>query len=129
MEMLANFVQVATAVRESGGTLSFEWPRYCYGWAQPQVLQFILDFDLEEAIFDGCDFGMMHDGESVLKPWRIVTDHHVLANNLSEHRCKHPKGFKHKIIEGSFTPKSALYHSLPTRYVRVHHPFDIPRFN
>ena len=65
------------------------------GWGQERVMNFISKFDLKEALFDGCSFGLEHNGEPVLKPWRVVTSCSLLAHNLSKHRCDHPKDFKH----------------------------------
>ena len=85
ISMFHNFVALAEAVREGGGTVSFEWPRHCFGWVQEPVMEFIHIFQLQEAMCDGCAFGMEHDREPLLKPWRIVTDHPLLAHNLSKH--------------------------------------------
>ena len=89
LQLLMNFRALAEVVRQHGGTISFEWPRYCYGWTQEPVMQMIRDFGLEEALCDGCAFGLVSDDVPVYKPWRIVTDHHGLAVNLSNYRCSH----------------------------------------
>ena len=83
--MFHKFVAFAEAVRNGGGTVSFEWPRHCFGWVQKPVMEFIRNFQLEKALYDGCAFGMEHQGEPLLKPWRIVTDHPLLARNISKH--------------------------------------------
>ncbi len=54
-------------------------------------------------------FGMKLTDRSILKPWRVVTDHHLLVSNLSKYRCKHPPEHKHEIIQGSLTPKTTFY--------------------
>ena len=109
LELLDNFVRLATVVREKGGTISFEWPRYCVGWAQPRVMKFVHDFGLEQALFDGCAFDMKHHGQSILKPWKVVSDVPALCANLSTHRCQHPSDYKHAQVEGSLTAKTAFY--------------------
>ena len=42
---LVQFFRVlADEAMESGGTVSFEWPKCCKGWIEPQVLEFISSF-------------------------------------------------------------------------------------
>jgi len=109
MQMFDNFVALAEKVISLGGSVSFEWPRYCMGWGKDKVMNFISRFDLKEALFDGCSFGLEHNGESVLKPWRVVTSCPLLAHNLDKHRCSHPKEYKHCPVEGGLTAKTAYY--------------------
>ena len=72
--------------------------------------ELIEEFDLAEAICDGCAFGMTGgDGHPVLKPWRIVTTSKLLAEDLNKCRCRHPKDFRHAHLEGALTGKSAFY--------------------
>ena len=112
LRLFANFVRVAEVVREGGGHVTFEWPRNATGWGQRAVSNFISDFDLHEALFDGCAFGMCSKGgDPVLKPWRVVTTSHELARELNQCRCTHEKGFKHSQLEGSETSSSAFYPS------------------
>ena len=108
--MFAHFVEVATAVRQGGGTISFEWPRYCLGWTQQPVLDFLSSFNMSSVLIDGCAFGMNHQGQPIKKQWRIVTDHTRLLADLSPWTC--PRDHKHKEISGSLTPKTAYYNSL-----------------
>ena len=103
-------MQVAKAVRQGGGTISFEWPRYCLGWAQQPVLDFIATFNMSSVLVDGCAFGMNHKGEPIKKQWRIVTDHKRLLDDLAPWVCS--KDHKHKEISGGLTPKTAYYNSL-----------------
>ena len=110
LKLFSHFVQVATAVRQGGGTISFEWPRYCLGWAQQPVLDFIAAFSMSSVLIDGCAFGMNHNGEPIKKQWRIMTDHKRLLDDLAPWTCS--KDHKHKEISGSITPKSAYYNSL-----------------
>ena len=37
-----------------GGDVYFEWPRYCAGWAQPQIRGMVERLGLSIADFDGC---------------------------------------------------------------------------
>ena len=107
MEMFSNFLLLAEAVIAAGGTVAFEWPRYCQGWAQKPLQEFIQKHNLHEALFDGCGFGMLIDGHRVRKPWRVVTTDPLLAENLSKHACK--GGHVHTPIQGALTAKSAFY--------------------
>ena len=111
MRLFNNFLRVAGEVKRLGGAVCFEWPKSSLGWGQPQVLRFINEFDLHEAICDGCAFGMADDkGHPILKSWRIATSSERLANELSQFRCKHEKGFTHSHLEGgNITPSSAFY--------------------
>ena len=100
----------ATAVREGGGTVSFEWPRYCLGWAKQPVLEFISSFGMSSVLVDGCAFGMRDKGIPIKKQWRIVTDHQGLLRDLAPWKCSGEH--THKEISGSLTPKTAYYNSL-----------------
>ena len=83
MRLFSDFVRVATEIRKGGGDVSFEWPKGSVGWAQPQVSRFINDFDLTEALCDGCAFGLKDaGGHPILKPWRIATTSRPLASYL-----------------------------------------------
>jgi len=110
LKLFSHFVQAATAVRQGGGTISFEWPRYCLGWTQQSVLDFIAKFDMSSVLIDGCAFGMNHKGEPIKKQWRIITDHKRLLDGLAPWICS--KDHKHREISGGITPKSAYYNSL-----------------
>ena len=35
--MLGHFLQLARHVQKTGGTISFEWPRFCAGWDLPLI--------------------------------------------------------------------------------------------
>ena len=111
MKLLSNFITVARAVRQGGGDVSFEWPKGSLGWTQPQTRALIEEFDLAEAICDGCAFGMADaQGHPVLKPWRIVSTSTRLTDALSGWRCQHERGFNHSHLEGGhITPSSGLY--------------------
>ena len=108
--MLANFFEVATAVRKGGGTISFEWPRYCSGWTIQQVPDFLAAVNMSLVLVDGCAFGMNHKGDPIRKQWRIVTDHKQLLENLAPWKCS--GDHKHNELSGSLTPKTAYYNSL-----------------
>ena len=109
-KLLCHFLRVANAVIEGGGHVSFEWPRYCTGWALPELRAFIESNNLYEALPDGCALGVVDEnGHPHLKPWRIVTTSERLARRLNAHKCAHPVGFKHAVTEGSRTGRTAFY--------------------
>ena len=103
LKIFAHFVEVATAVRKGGGTISFEWPRYRLGWTRQTVLDFLAAFNMSTVLIDGCAFGMRHKGEPIKKQWRIVTDYQRLLGDLAPWTCS--KDHKHKEISWSVTPK------------------------
>ena len=110
LKLFYTFVELAELVREGGGEVIFEWPKDSVGWAQGPVSRFITEFNLYEALCDGCAFGMADsEGHPILKPWRIVSSSEALAANLNRCRCRHESDFCHTHLEGALTPKSAFY--------------------
>ena len=59
MKRLGNFVILAEEVLTYGGTISFEWPRYCVGWNTLEVKSMIDLFNLKPAFVDGCAVGVV----------------------------------------------------------------------
>lgn len=108
--MVKDFVRLAERVIHLGGQVSFEWPSSCRGWLVPELLAFVAKYKLNGALVDGCDLDM-HDknGDPILKRWRFVTTSPRMASALSGFKCKHPKGFKHGVIEGGVTADTAAY--------------------
>ena len=110
LALLANFITVAREVRKHGGHVSFEWPRYATGWMRSEIINMISEFNMFEATFDGCRFGLTDKkGNPIKKPWRVVTTCQTLASELNKHKCSHPSGFKHSLAEGSKTAQTAFY--------------------
>ena len=110
LELVSRFRFLAEKVIEYGGRVSFEWPRYCAGWLQKELISMICDLNMVEVSFDGCAVGVKDkDGNPILKPWRIVTTCKDTAVAFSDRRCKHPPGFKHSVAEGSKTAGTAFY--------------------
>ena len=107
MVMFSNFTRLARLAVRQGGSVSFEWPRFCSGWAQRRVIRFIMELDLQEALCDGCAFGLRFEENLVYKPWRFVTNNKHLAWNLNQHRCT--KDHVHERVEGNITAKTAYY--------------------
>ena len=104
-DLLKQFIRVANICLDNGGDCSFEWPRYCSGWALPCLHEWILDRQLYSAVFNGCTVGVEADGLPAKKPWRFVTSSKRLADSLSSLVCQHKS---HASLEGKWTRKSAF---------------------
>jgi hypothetical protein len=84
LALVANFVRLAREVRKHGGHVSFEWPRYATGWMRSEIINLISEFNMFEATFDGCRFGLTDKkGNPIKKPWRVVTTCQTLASELN----------------------------------------------
>ena len=118
LKLLKSFISIANIVLDSGGVVSFEWPRHCSGWTQPLLVDFIHQRDLYVVNVDGCSVGMCNSkGESILKPWRFITSSERLANALSFLKCdkshKHGETLRKDITNtGKYPP--ALCHTYLT---------------
>ena len=100
-ELVSNFSGLADLAIESGGSASFEWPRFCTGWVEVEELNDMLTKHNMFATYPcGCGFNLTIKGLKPLKPWRIITTHKRLAIELDSRRCCHPKGFVHDKLEG-----------------------------
>ena len=109
-KLLLKFIRVAAIVIHAGGEVSFKWPRHAAGWGLPDMIAFIDQFGLLEALFDGCRFGLVsHRGWPMRKPWKIVTTSRRLAGHLGQFRCLHGKEFKRDVVEGQDSRRSAFY--------------------
>ena len=105
-KLLQQFIRIANICLDNGGDCSFEWPRFCSGWALPSLQQWIVERELHSATFDGCAVGVEADGSPARKPWRFVTSSKRLAMNLGALRCDHKK---HAPLQGKWTRLSAFY--------------------
>ena len=105
-DLLKQFIRVANVCLDNGGDCSFEWPRFCSGWALPCLQEWILDRQLHSAVFNGCTVGVEADGQPAKKPWRFVTSSKRLASSLSSLVCQHKS---HAPLEGKWTRRSAFY--------------------
>ena len=113
--MLRSFVQVSEIILALGGDVSFEWPRFCAGWALPELTKWINRHQLFSVTCDGCMLGVAFKGKPCKKPWRIVTSSKRLAETLSQYQCNHEQG-GHTPIQGSATRQSGFY---PPKMARV----------
>ena len=98
--LVAQFIRVADVCLDNGGDdCSFEWPRYCAGWALPSIQSRILERNLHSATFNGCVVGVEADGQPAKKPWWVITSSMRLATNHSSHAP----------LQGKWTRTSAFY--------------------
>ena len=119
-KLLMQFIRVAAVVLHFGGEVSFEWPRHAVGWSLPEVVAFIDQFGLREALFDGCRFGLLsHRGIPMRKPWKIITSSKRMALHLSQFRCMRGRDFKHDVVEGQDSRRSAFYPEVMARAMLV----------
>ena len=104
--LLKQFIRVGNVCIDNGGDCSFEWPRYCSGWALPCLQQWILERNLLSATFNGFTVGVEAQGQPAKKPWGFVTSSARLASRLAALKC-HPR--THVPLEGRWTRMSAFY--------------------
>ena len=107
---MEQFIRVADVCLDNGGDCSFEWPRYCTGWALPSIQSWISNRNLHSATFNGCTVGVQADGQPAKKPWRFLTSSMRLAKNLASLKCTHST---HAPLQGKWTRLSAFYPEPP----------------
>ena len=109
--LVDHFLQAADLAILSGGSASFEWPRFCSGWAAARNLQdFIVKHNMYSAFPTGCGFNLCIDGRRPLKPWRVVTTSSRTAVELDRRQCAHDPSHVHDPIEGgAMAEKSGYY--------------------
>ena len=105
--LAAQFIRVADICLDNGGDCSFEWPRYCTGWALPSIQAWILERNLHSATFNGCTVGVEADGQPAKKPWRFITSSLHLATSFAALKCTHSS---HAPLQGKWTRMSAFNH-------------------
>ena len=115
---VCNFERLGKAVLAKGGSVSFEWPTHCDGWAVPQVRAMIAALGLQPVDIDGCSVGVPDkDGTPMLKPWRFLVSSPHLAGALRGLRCTQDHEHR-KIAGGRLTASTAFY---PEELCRVVH--------
>ena len=105
-EVLKQFIRVGNTCLDNGGDCSFEWPRYCSGWALPCSQERILERNLRSATFDECADGVEADGKPAKKPWRFVSSSSRFVENLAAQECTHTT---HEPLQGKLSRTSAFY--------------------
>lgn len=114
---------------KAGGRVVFEWPRHCAGWALKELQALVRDLGMIIIIIDsdGCQVDLCDDaGQPFLKRWRLATTCWRTARLFSGLRCKHPKDFKHAVLEGKYTKKSGFYTNTMAYHGRVLHQCSVP---
>ena len=108
LEWAATFRRLARAALARGGSVSFEWPRYCEGWEQPLIVDMLRGLDLHAVPVDGCGTGLTDkNGTPLFKPWLIAVSSTALVEELKNFRCD--KNHEHGKIAGDETAKTAYY--------------------
>ena len=108
LEWAATFRRLAQSALARGGSVSFEWPRYCEGWKQPLIMNMMCDLDLHAVPVDGCATGLTDkNGVPLLKPWLIAVSSAALVEELKDFRFN--KDHEHGKIAGDETAKMAYY--------------------
>lgn len=80
--LVEQFIRVANICLDNGDDCSFEWPRFCTGWALPAIQMWILGRHLHSATFNGCTVGVEADDQPAKKPWRFLTSSLRLAQQI-----------------------------------------------
>ena len=100
-KMVSSFSELTDLAVESGGSSSFEWPRYCSGWVEvDELVDMIVRHNMFSSLPCGCSFSSEIKGKRPKKPWRIVSTNARLSAEMDIHRCRHPKGFSHDALDG-----------------------------
>ena len=108
LEFIKTFVRVARPVLDAGGSVTFEWPRWCDGWKQPEVQLMIKVLKLTPVNIDGCAVGVSaEDSSPIMKPWRILVSSEHVGKALEGHLCD--RSHAHARCEGSRTAGTAIY--------------------
>ena len=121
LQYVKTFTRLARCTLSRGGSVTFEWPRHCDGWRQPEVVEMVRVLNLHPVDIDGCSVGVVN-GENVpiYKPWRIMCSSRAVSAALEHHRCD--GGHRHAKCEGRDTEKTAYY---PTELCRsIHRGLD-----
>jgi hypothetical protein len=107
LRMVRNFLQIAKAVIEREGLVSFEWPPTAGGWKEDTVLKMVENFGFKVE-FHGCAVGVKaRNGEPMKKPFAITTNSPDLVNILKTKQCSCTR--PHVPCEGAETTRSGHY--------------------
>ena len=108
LQHVKTFTRLARCTLAKGGSVTFEWPRECDGWRQPEVIEMIRVLDLHPVDVDGCAVGVADgDGTPIYKPWRIMCSSKAVSGALQGYRCD--RGHRHARCQGKLTEKTAYY--------------------
>ena len=74
----------------------------------PGLMAFLQEQGFGETLCHGCAFGRARPGRPIKKPWKIVSTHSPLVENLNKDRCSCPRG-SHIPCSGSATSNTENY--------------------
>eukprot|EP00959_Pyramimonas_sp_CCMP1952_P201799 4219864-Pyramimonas_sp.AAC.1 len=82
-----NFREIARAAHKAGGAVCIEWPTQCNYWRDPQVKEFMGEFQFVRTALHGCAYGLRDSKGNVMKkPWTIASTSPDVTEGL-ERRC------------------------------------------
>ena len=88
LEWVKTFTRPGKATLAGGGSVSFEWPRFCDGWRQEGVRSMISELKLIPVSVDGCAAGVVdEEGTPIFKPWGIMVSDVHLAAAIGGFKC------------------------------------------
>ena len=67
LEWVKTFTRLGKTTLAGGGSVSFEWPRFCDGWQQEGVRSLIRELKLIPVSVDGCAAGVVDEGNADLQ--------------------------------------------------------------
>ena len=72
--MIEHFGVIAIIVFFAGGSVAWEWPRYCHGWSFPEVQALFCSLPFGKVLVDGCATGLVgNEGLPLLKPRTVYS--------------------------------------------------------
>ena len=111
LEWVKTFTRLGKATLAGGGSVSFEWPRYCDGWREEGVRSMISELKLIPVSVDGCAVGVVdEDGTPIFKPWRIMVSDVHLAAAIGGFKCS--GDHLHRRCAGGQTVARTVYYPL-----------------
>jgi hypothetical protein len=108
----------------AGGSASFEWPRGCDGWKDPEINKVLGEIGLHSVDIDGCMCGVTscRTGERIKKPWKIKSTNLRLVDALQNLLCD--KTHTHSPCAGKDTRLSGFY---PVQLAEIVLPTFVPQ--
>ena len=104
-----NFERLGRAALNGGGSVSFEWPRFCDGWKDDTVKKMVASLKLQPIAVDGCSVGLSDpEGVPIFKPWRVMVSSPHMASALEGLRCS--RDHEHRQCKGGTLTSSTAYY-------------------
>ena len=106
-KMLRLAIKLAEEKLQSGSHVTFEWPKGCLLWQDPDFLQFEKRAGLKRVTFHGCALGLRGSEHPIKKPWCVSTSSLRVLQLFGQKQCdgKHV----HEPAEGSKTKATGHY--------------------